>query len=198
MRARLGLMSAFVRGGTRRASRHSGSLGAESRTGETAGPGTDPGMSDVEFPAQQQEPPGLTGEMRPQPDHGEQSYVGHGRLDGKVALVTGGDSGIGRAVAIAYAREGADVAFTYLPEEHDDAEETVRLIRDAGRTARAAAARPARAGLRATRPSSARSPSSAASTSSSTTPASRWRGTTRSRTTTTSGSTAPSRPTSTP
>jgi NAD(P)-dependent dehydrogenase (short-subunit alcohol dehydrogenase family) len=92
-------------------------------------------MSDVEFPAQQQEPPGLTGEMRPQPDHGEQTYVGHGRLEGKVALVTGADSGIGRAVAIAYAREGADVAFTCLPEEREDAEQTVRLVRDAGRTA---------------------------------------------------------------
>jgi len=91
-------------------------------------------MSDVEFPAQQQQPPGLTDEMSPRPDHGEESYVGHGRLEGKVALVTGGDSGIGRAVAIAYAREGADVAFTCLPEEHDDAEETVRLVRAAGRT----------------------------------------------------------------
>lgn len=86
------------------------------------------------FPAQQQEPPGLTEEMRPQPDHGEQSYVGHGRLEGQVALVTGGDSGIGRAVAIAYAREGADVAFTYLPEEEPDADGTAALVRNAGRT----------------------------------------------------------------
>lgn len=92
-------------------------------------------MTDDQFPAQQQQPPGLTGEMVPEPDHGEQSYVGHGRLDGQVALVTGGDSGIGRAVAIAYAREGADVAFTYLPEEEPDAESTARLVRDAGRTA---------------------------------------------------------------
>jgi NAD(P)-dependent dehydrogenase (short-subunit alcohol dehydrogenase family) len=92
-------------------------------------------MSETQFPAQQQEPPGLTGEMTPEPDHGEQSYVGHGRLEDKVALVTGGDSGIGRAVAIAYAREGADVAFTYLPEEKEDAEATATLVRNAGRTA---------------------------------------------------------------
>ncbi|WP_123814862.1 SDR family oxidoreductase [Myceligenerans xiligouense] len=90
---------------------------------------------DPQFPSQQQEPPGLTGEMRPEPDHGEQSYVGHGRLDGQVALITGGDSGIGRAVALAYAREGADVAFTYLPEEKPDADVTTDLVRQAGRTA---------------------------------------------------------------
>ena len=90
-------------------------------------------MTDKAFPAQQQTPPGLTGEMTPEPDHGEQSYVGHGRLDGQVALITGGDSGIGRAVAIAYAREGADVAFTYLPEEQPDADTTAALVTDAGR-----------------------------------------------------------------
>jgi NAD(P)-dependent dehydrogenase (short-subunit alcohol dehydrogenase family) len=90
--------------------------------------------SDAPFPAQQQEPPGSTDEMEPRPDHGENSYVGHGRLEGQVALVTGGDSGIGRAVAIAYAREGADVAFTYLPEEETDAEQTAVLVRNAGRT----------------------------------------------------------------
>ncbi|TQL69843.1 hypothetical protein FB381_3762 [Nocardioides albertanoniae] len=94
-------------------------------------------MSDdkIQFPAQQQEPPGLTTVMDPQPDHGESSYQGHGRLDGKVAIITGGDSGIGRAVAIAYAREGADVAFTYLPEEEPDAKGTSSLVEAAGRTA---------------------------------------------------------------
>ena len=71
--------------------------------------------------------------MTPEPDHGERSYVGHGRLEGQVALITGGDSGIGRAVAIAYAREGADVAFTYLPEEQPDADATSALVTEAGR-----------------------------------------------------------------
>jgi NAD(P)-dependent dehydrogenase (short-subunit alcohol dehydrogenase family) len=85
------------------------------------------------FPPQQQHPPGLTEVMQPRPDHGEQSYVGHGRLDGKVALITGGDSGIGRAVALAFAREGADVAFTHLLEEADDAVTTAGLITEAGR-----------------------------------------------------------------
>lgn len=68
----------------------------------------------------------------PRPDYGEQNYVGHHRMMGMRALITGGDSGIGRAVALAYAREGADVAFTYLPEDEQDAEETVKLIDDAG------------------------------------------------------------------
>ncbi|MGP7961247.1 SDR family oxidoreductase [Sanguibacter sp. A247] len=86
------------------------------------------------FPPQQQEPPGLTAPMDPQPDHGETSYVGHDRLRGLRALITGGDSGIGRAVAIAYAREGADVAISYLAEEQADAEETARWVREAGRT----------------------------------------------------------------
>lgn len=87
------------------------------------------------FPAQQQELPGSTAEMDPIPDHGENSYEGHGRLAGLRTLITGADSGIGRAVAIAYAREGADVAIGYLAGEQQDAEETARHVREAGRTA---------------------------------------------------------------
>ena len=87
------------------------------------------------FPRQDQQPPGLTAPMRPVPDHGEHSYIGHGRLHGLSTLITGGDSGIGRAVAIAFAREGADVALSYLPEEQEDAEETGRWIEQAGRRA---------------------------------------------------------------
>jgi len=87
------------------------------------------------FPEQEQQPPGLTGEMTPTPDHGESTYRGSGKLTGMRALITGGDSGIGRAVAIAYAREGADVAVSYLPSEQEDAEETRRWVEDAGRKA---------------------------------------------------------------
>ena len=101
-------------------------------------------MSEQSFPAQQQQPPGRTNEMDPVPDHGESSYEGHGRLEGRRALITGGDSGIGRAVAIAYAREGADVAFTHLPEEREDAEATRELVEKAGRTAVVDRGRPAR------------------------------------------------------
>lgn len=87
------------------------------------------------MPDQQQEQvPGKTAPMSPQPDHGEQSYEGHGRLAGKTAIVTGGDSGIGRAVAIAFAREGADVLIAYF-NEHDDARETARWVEQAGRKA---------------------------------------------------------------
>ncbi|MFC5929474.1 SDR family oxidoreductase [Cryobacterium melibiosiphilum] len=87
------------------------------------------------FPRQEQEQPGLTSLTQPRPDHGEASYVGSGKLVGKRALITGGDSGIGRAVAIAYAREGADVAISYLPDEQADAEDTATVIRESGRTA---------------------------------------------------------------
>jgi NAD(P)-dependent dehydrogenase (short-subunit alcohol dehydrogenase family) len=83
---------------------------------------------------QQQSPPGLTALMDPVPDHGEQSYAGHGRLNGKKAVVTGADSGIGRAVAIAFAREGADVLISYL-EEDEDAQESARWVEQEGREA---------------------------------------------------------------
>ncbi|WP_423066967.1 SDR family oxidoreductase [Devosia sp. CN2-171] len=83
------------------------------------------------FPKQSQPYPGLTGKMDPVPDHGEESYVGSHRLEGKKALVTGGDSGIGRAVAIAFAREGADVAISYLNEDQD-AEEVQAVINASG------------------------------------------------------------------
>src|SRR5207302_6106541 len=89
------------------------------------------------FAQSAQEHPGSDQQMQPKPDHGEQSYRGHGRLAGRAALITGGDSGIGRAVAVAFAREGADVLISYLNEE-DDAQETVRVVHDAGRTAIAA------------------------------------------------------------
>ncbi|HYP04975.1 MAG TPA: SDR family oxidoreductase [Bryobacteraceae bacterium] len=80
-------------------------------------------------------PPGKTSEMTPKPDHGEESYRGLGRLKDKVALITGGDSGIGRAIAIAYAREGADVVLSYLPQEEEDAKDTERYVTEAGRKA---------------------------------------------------------------
>jgi NAD(P)-dependent dehydrogenase (short-subunit alcohol dehydrogenase family) len=87
------------------------------------------------FPKQPQPAPGLTRKLDPPADHGEESYKGSGRMEGRRALITGGDSGIGRAVAIAYAREGADVVISYLPAEQQDADEVVALIRAAGRKA---------------------------------------------------------------
>ena len=85
-------------------------------------------------PAQKQNVPGTEAQLEPLADHGEQSYVGSGRLHGKIALITGADSGIGKAVAIAYAREGADVAIAYL-SEHEDARDTARWVEEAGRRA---------------------------------------------------------------
>ena len=87
------------------------------------------------FDKQIQPEPGLAKEMNPKPDHGEKSYKGSGRLKGRKALITGADSGIGRATAIAFAREGADIVLSYLPEEEPDAKEVIALIKQAGRKA---------------------------------------------------------------
>jgi NAD(P)-dependent dehydrogenase (short-subunit alcohol dehydrogenase family) len=86
------------------------------------------------YPEQQQEPPGKSASMTPVPDHGEKSYRGDGKLQGKVALITGADSGIGKAVAIAFAREGADILISYLNED-EDAADTAKWVEEAGRKA---------------------------------------------------------------
>lgn len=95
----------------------------------------DPRLPRPDYPMQEQPYPGLATKMDPLPDHGETSYRGTGRLKGKRALITGGDSGIGAAAAIAFAREGADVAITYLPDEQPDADVIVQAIRDSGQNA---------------------------------------------------------------
>ncbi|PZE29805.1 MULTISPECIES: SDR family oxidoreductase [unclassified Curtobacterium] len=92
-------------------------------------------MSDQQQPPQQQDTPGSEAELGPKADHGEQSYKGSGKMTGKRAVITGGDSGIGKAVAIAFAREGADVLISYLPDEEEDAQDTKHWIEDAGRKA---------------------------------------------------------------
>jgi NAD(P)-dependent dehydrogenase (short-subunit alcohol dehydrogenase family) len=110
---------------------------AQTMSGNTAAPFVDPTSKYPKppYPGQSQPWPGLAGKMNPRPDHGETSYKGSGRLTGRKALITGGDSGMGRAAAIAYAREGADVVISYYPTEESDAREVIQLIKAEGRKA---------------------------------------------------------------
>ncbi len=112
-------------------------LEAQAQSGSTAAPFTNPDSKYPKppYPGQTQPWPGLASKMDPRPDHGETSYKGSGRLAGRKALITGGDSGMGRAAAIAYAREGADVAISYYPTEEPDAREVIDLIKKEGRKA---------------------------------------------------------------
>ncbi|WP_106375544.1 SDR family oxidoreductase [Halomonas songnenensis] len=128
---------AFAQSSSSQATGSAGNSGNASAAGGSMAQKQDPTTQypSPSFPEQPQEWPGLASEMDPRPDHGEESYRGSGRLEGRKALITGGDSGIGRAAAIAYAREGADVAINYLPEEESDAREVIELIEAEGRTA---------------------------------------------------------------
>jgi NAD(P)-dependent dehydrogenase (short-subunit alcohol dehydrogenase family) len=110
---------------------------AQPSSGPTAAPFVDPKTKYPKppYPGQSQAWPGLASKMDPRPDHGETTYKGSGRLMGRKALITGGDSGMGRAAAIAYAREGADVVISYYPTEEPDAREVIRLIKAEGRKA---------------------------------------------------------------